>query len=66
MPVVLLLRSEEVKKACFSHGLYLSPDLMSKRTQQEQQGLLLQGGISAFVAFAILEKLDETERILMI
>ena len=45
--------------------LLLSPDLMSKRTQQEQ-GLLLQGGVFAFIAFAILEKLDETEWILVI
>ena len=40
--------------------LLLSHDLRSKRTQQEQ-GLLLQGGVFAFIAFAILEKLDETE-----
>ena len=40
---------------------YLSPDLISKRTQEQR--LLLQGGVFAFVAFAILEKLDETVKL---
>lgn len=77
MPVVLLLRScEELSRKHFlgaesglswaCHGRCLPMPLiscyllMSKRTQQEQ-GLLLQGGVFAFIAFAILEKLDETE-----